>query len=755
MPPQVSLNTIRISLFRLHPKAEYEQRLIDTFARILGRENFVSFKGIGHYDLICIYKQVEPHCILFGGAIEGIRSFSTIDCICWDSDDSDKIFLDLESKPAIAISLVALNPLVSRDNGGIRNQIICDIKEAHAKELSSFYYFNSFSWGEQVILQTSESISDLWEESRFINSDLLQYALDVHSVLGINLNQVFKWEEDINTWNESIPKEYCLQWDVALVPHSNALSKFRNHITSISRSISTFKVFDVHSSFSNNFLWLKIRAESWGAAIIGIRQIRRKAQDLFTSTKLKILKSYKKSKTPPDININYLQLTEPRGLPDDSCQIIRQILDDRVARLVVEAIYTVIDAYADFPSCYVIKNIVRAERQLIEMIIKIDTDIKFLSKMSTQQWHGLFQLEAESIIQATRQRVTGLPTTREYRRLPFELPPTNVRLFIESSEFLTDRFLTCLEQKSGPYVIIDTVDGPTHSTLSISLPEHRCLSMSTYVALTHESLHYHYQFNVNIDELLNKENFQKFFNQGKMYSHFPGENDNVRLIEEIIVELLDYHFSYLGNYLDYMEEEWNFFASHIVRSYKRNFDLKDLIPYLLRTFIPKLWDIVQADRANFIDVEYPEMPSLFIATSYRLRKSLREHIETAVTNGVKHYSDLNHFKNAGALVVQLASDLELMADVLDEVFLEIKRRIVKHSDLLADMKAVANGEYKEIADNIVNGNVVNRKIKYPHLIAIGVSKKSREKFNNDEKEDSRVTKTFLMSLWNSMNLEIH
>ena len=149
------------------------------------------------------------------------------------------------------------------------------------------------------------------------------------------------------------------------------------------------------------------------------------------------------------------------------------------------------------------------------------------------------------------------------------------------------------------------------------MPEHRVLDISVYTALTHEAFHAFYL--ANTTELY--AIFDEFINSGRTISHQTTPLSRARLLEEMVVELLDFVFGYLGSYSDYMQDEWYFFSKQLNDTIKSSFAPRDLVHYILRTFITPIWlHTVENDILSVSEVI--NMPPL-------LRDLLRKHLSLA------------------------------------------------------------------------------------------------------------------------------
>jgi hypothetical protein len=413
---------------------------------------------------------------------------------------------------------------------------------------------------------------------------------------------------------------------------------------------------------------------------------------------------------------------------------IRKRFSDRVAKIVVQSILTVIDVSYDPSTEKLVYNLIRAAERLRD----IASGVKSFRKLDETRF---CLIESEMLLRATRQRLSNVPPTRENNRLPFELPPPGVRVYYESCEFVIESLMSHFDKKGDelykPFVVIDSEDNPKHTGLCVKMPEHRRGKTSVYPALSHEAFHsFVSQTDLITEQLREPISAHEFISMGlmpRMYQKF---------VEEIVVEILDCIFSFLGNFDEYMEDEWTFFARHFQDSLKENLEPKHMIFYVLRTFAVKLWSITQKEGIN---------PSRIIELRPETRNLLKKHVQDIkdiVEENCK-YTDLTFFHN---VIYKLQHDIEIIADNLDVIFYKCVGLREKKKELINKMLRYKNHpETIAKVKNVSKGYVLNDGIQYPHIFVHMVSREvSQKKYNLND--DLRASMALIMTLWNARNI---
>ena len=571
-------NSLRISFFRLHSYHEYETGLIEKLKQQLGGDRIIFFDAFGHYDKICIYESYKDHKLLFSGKIDGIKSFSTIECICWYPQKINDIINKLKNTKFVSINIFALKKAHLFKSGGLRNDIV------KSKLTTDHYYLNSFAWGEQIVLRCSNNMTTLIDETSRFNKAISDNVYEIRSIIGVYNNKNESYCHSSESEADILFEDIILEWNIELIIQSGALQKFNRAVNFVAeKTQNNFVVMETATSLSGSEIRYKISGKNWKSIRSSIKEIRLMVPDLFITTRLRILsigKTEDENDSLPDTINNNAGCNNKIYLDEEKCQRILSNLGDRVAKTVIHAVYTVTNALNDYPSCIVVESLVPAVNELIYIATE---GFQALAGNRDKNKIIRFMLsDSENILRTTRQRISGIPITRELSKLSFELPPPNVRLYIETCEFVTGELLKILSSTYKPYIIIDSMEGPQHSYLAIKLPEHMLREISVYVGLYHEAFH---SFITHSKIIINNDKLNKYI---EIPESLSPQSRKKKIIEEMIVELLNYNFTYLEDYESYMRQTWKALANYFSSPLNRSLMPQDLLKYLLRTFIIKL-----------------------------------------------------------------------------------------------------------------------------------------------------------------------
>ncbi|WP_028313511.1 hypothetical protein [Desulfatibacillum aliphaticivorans] len=785
----ISIDPIRISLYRMHPK--HEESVLKRFETKLNG-NFVAFKGLGHFDVIVVYRVAhhENDSLLFSGTIDGIRSFSNIDCVYLGSNGEENIIETLEKRRVIALNLIALHSDAIKNYGGIYSNLFQDGSK-------SMFYLNSLTWGEQVIILADENMGSLAEK---IEEKVLFHTskfIDIHTVLGVNLDEVAKIDGDTSDWEENIQENVSLKWLIDLECKADAEKVFHKSLEAQARSTSSaFSFSGPKRSFARRTLVYDLNAATWGQAIKGIRKVRQEAAEYFSSTKLLVrangeMKACSSGPTPE----GRFEPERPKRIKitGSQCKEIKENMGLNVGRQVIQAAYSVLDTAWDSPSDYAVSSLMPAVKKLLqettqkthttnyaaESIPRLDEDQRKLPRLT----------EAERLMSATRQRMAGMPITREFSRVPFELPPPGPRLYYEAAEHVADCFLRCVnkttdsskkigppdsEASSGenysPYVLIDTVDSPQFSGLAIALPYRQLLVPHMYEAITHECLHFHVGETENWKRILGSQEFKDFYRKGRI-SSFRGQTESERLrqllVEDIAVESLDFVFSYLENLAMYVNEEWSFFYKLFDQSIGTVILPKTLLPYILRTLSVSIQHEARKMQKNSRKASLVLCLKGIIANKHQLRSLIKQHIENIkdIFSGDEKLKIINNLPPS--IVVDLQHDIERLESLLCAIFNEVNGLKEEKMEVLQGMRDFTEMDVKGIITAIMNRRIVSESIQFPHIVVNNLSywintmesKHSddglpdpMDDYGNNSKETEARAKALVMSLWNSFQL---
>jgi len=444
---------------------------------------------------------------------------------------------------------------------------------------------------------------------------------------------------------------------------------------------------------------------------------------------------------------------------------MKDILGLRVARRVIEALYTVTDVSYDYPSIFLVSSLLDAAISLKKIAL---SDEKYFANINTLR--RVCVREAEYLLRATRQRLSDIPATREFSRMPFELPPSGVYLNIEVCEYVINDLINNIVDNEwkhlNHYVIVDSVDSPSTAVLPVRMPEHKLQDASFYVPLSHEAFHcivadchYFSQNETPFYRFFEKEPLRSYIDYStpiSLLKHvFSRGNQNPpkqqlkRLLEEIVVELLDFNFTYIGNFKDYMEEELSFFAQHIREGVVKKHSTTEIIDYFVRTFIVKIWD--QTIQKSISGLPSEGNPSLITKNKSELRDLLREHLKKAQEIMspdpiIRHlYQSTNLF--------EIQHDIEDMSEVLDVIFQKVweilERTKRNKNSIINKMEIFSNGrKIQENIRSIAQKKIIFENIEFPHIFIRRFSEYIRKKVKNET--DRRIaTRALLISLKNS------
>lgn len=288
----ISGEGIRIDFMRVAPESEEE--IIKQIRERFGDSEVAVFRALGHYDLIFIYSNFDQRDVFFLGSIEGIRSFSYLDCFYFSDDDSAKIIKKLLESKILASTICAMRRSFLVDTGGVDND------EIKSKLEENIFYLLSLAWGEQVFLYAGDEMNTLWNNSRDFIQWLHPKALDIHSIFGINYS-LFQESESKDSgnwdWVETIDPSFHLEWQVELKCSENAhsLNLFNKIVDNVVKnSQHKFELENRSNLISHSILKSKINGGDWMSVFESIREIRMQGTNLINSTKLLI---YQNSKT--------------------------------------------------------------------------------------------------------------------------------------------------------------------------------------------------------------------------------------------------------------------------------------------------------------------------------------------------------------------------------------------------------------------------------------------------------------------------
>lgn len=818
-------DSLRLSFFRLHPKPYYEKKLMSDLRDAFG-ENLVILNILGRYDLACIYPTILDYPMLYRKSLEGIRSFSNIDCVCWNGTTAPDQIKLMQNKKLFSIVLSAMKEDFLVKNGGIHNQYTSRLVDDKGA------YLTSLAWGEQVAILWGDTMDELWKNSRHLLNGIKNYSNDLYQHFAINMDFIAKMRDDPSLWNEAIDCSFSLFWKIDLINKNNALEEFQNRVTESRKSVKAdFNFYIKKRSATNLNLSYNVKDGTWSSLINTIREIRSRAYQVIASTRLNIYESddsspktetqlethlsdtkieittdidkpvvidaQEKAIDPVGIgdNISLVVVSDPANgnlrvdssarkityspnskfygrdtfaytvqkkdggispvvsvdvsvklsvtvkdilLTADQCESIQKKYPIRVAKIIIQAIYSITDIAFDPSMAHLSNRLIFAAKQLIDIITGVKPYHKFSANLQVLD-------EAETLMRAARQRLANIPPTRDMSKLPFEMPPPGVRIIYEACEFVIDSLLNLFNKPNfriyKPYVLIDSVDNPKHTPLSIKIPDHMRGNLAVYPPISHEIFH-SLAFQSGIRDELPRD----YIVHGRDNIINTTQIDRLKIIEEIFVEILDFIFSFNGNYDLYKEAQWVFFANHFKKTLKDELQKSSICNCLLRTFSVKLWQET-TDEYN--------KPSEMLSERPKIREMLRAHIDYVKEIIYQHCNPRNLLYFFNNITHQIQAELDSMREVLDLVWRRCNYVIEEQETNIKEISEYAKSdELDEITNMILDGFVVNRKIQYPHVLIHNIAMVFRNK-EYKESMETRTTMAMLLSLWNSRNIRHH
>lgn len=275
---------IRIDFMRVAPEAE--ENIVKTVRQRLNSQEVAVFKALGHYDLIFVYSRFHERDVFFSGSIDGIRSFSFLDCFYFSDTQALEIISKLSKCRLLASTICAMDPRFLAKTSGVDNVTI------KKKIKNSMFNLITLSWGEQVFLCPHDEMLALWKENQEFIQWLHPRTVDIHSIFGINYSLIEDLESQVALgwrWDESIDPSFCLEWQVELKCKFGvrSLEVFNNLVNDIfEKSNCGFSMEGVAHLFSQSSLKCRVFGPDWGSVIKQIRNIRKEATDTINSTKL-------------------------------------------------------------------------------------------------------------------------------------------------------------------------------------------------------------------------------------------------------------------------------------------------------------------------------------------------------------------------------------------------------------------------------------------------------------------------------------
>ncbi len=829
---QINPRGLRLSFFRLEPTSDnkvVEELQKNLTARVREKiaddgenekkngetakgedDHIVFFHVIGHYDILAVHSPKYHNQILFGGSIKGIRSFSSLYCLCEPTPSPREIIDRLRSWQTLAVMTFSLRKDVLAE-GGIHNPVIAEVLKGVGIE---GIYLNSLTWNEQVLLIRADTLGALVSRYQALLGFLKNKVIDHHSILAVEMKAL----ADPLTATAPVEHFLHLEWLVKL-KYAYSFERFFEIIESTARDCGIQIAGNYTRIYRSEVIVVFVDQKkqdgdapntssesglTWGAIFNFIKNVRERAYPELLSTRLFVLKDWNdgpgKDEIVPSVNGEGAAGPENsvvEGISDDlidddtslleqihlsgkECEEIqKKVKDHAIAETIVKALYTLADAANEYPAREAVRSLIPPAVELKKMALRIgEAYVREVEKEVERCFNGAIYM-----LSAVQKRLGALPPTREFSRVPFEIPLPGMRIFYEGCEFVIESLRSAFDPllvekfnkdkiiqgrrsdaiRPGEYILpkcyvhIDTADGPSYGPLAILIPDKMLDIPECFTALSHEFFHVVVE-SLNIDEITAVSSFVKFSNPR---SYPNTEIAKHKLITEICVEVLDFVYSYLCDFNLYMEDEWTFFASNLRRSYLEVTVRDHIVYYLLRTFAVRLW---REKYLNGGSSNVPESPlkydpvSVSLEVPRQLRRCIATHIERAaeISREVPRYMgtgvnipDEERFPFDQIKVFDLQHDIMEMAPALDDMFDMIWRLVRDGRDYLDRLRAFDNDpESTNIVDLIFRGQVSNCRIEYPHLLPIRVARKVREVKANTE-DQRKVSYALILSLWNA------
>ncbi len=770
--PNLCKEELKISFFKLSPGPRIESKLKKDLIEAVGSPNNIStYKALGIYDVITFYPKNLEDEVRNRGTIYGIRGFTSDEGICWGENNPGYIIDDLNSKRFLCIISTALLPSSSTNNYGLYRVDIAEIANA-----SQAIYLNSTSHPDQKIIVAENSMEELKNKTINILTKIRPFSLDLNATLGINLNFIEAVErgEAGEDWNENISAGYDVRWKVKFWPQvkqklsSTEIKEILNNTTA-----PTLECDNPYYSFDLNEIVFPIKKGEWSTLIKNIRRVRNKYRASISSTSLTVRINDQILNLPSG---NLANVATPKEydfkLSKRECSRIVKNLGSRIGNIIIQALYAISNLHATGLAVqFALESLSRSAEYLKKLSLydskKMDFDPTYLQMVCLE--------EADRIIKSVRQRTGTMPSSRDYNFVSFDIPPINVRLYCEACQLIVEKICNELAAINHyvPHVIFEDVDYPEHALLSVILPVHIKDSLHLFTAISHESLH------VIVQSTVDKYNFPvtkeifRYIEDGSSAFYDKKDTDRNKFITEVLVEMLDYEITYLGDENDYTNHIWTFFAHHFIHLVRRKMKPTDLIKYIIRTFIVFLYHTIKDNKQKKDYASGPLSISSYLEVPSLLRAELTRYIDKCfricsaaidlIPEENRDLIDEDHFINlrngiwsTKRELFKIQAYLESMSYAIESAF-EIISALVhnggKFNLAVKQMKEWRDSpEFAEFVTSINNGIPIFSAIKYPHLLATKVVDNAIKNAANYANQ-STISRALLISLYNAHSFD--
>ena len=742
---------LKLNLFRLRPGKKSEATLIDSLSRRIAKlssdydltEQLIAFKTFGYYDILTFYRTEYEESVLQGGTIPDIRDYSSLDCFTYKFTSADALSTISKSSFIVTV-LVTLERSQLAHNGGLVNNIILDNMPKKSIVL------NSTSWADQVVIITSDTFRDVIEKSNGFVKAICSAVVDIRLLYGISLGLCEAIDSDDAVLDESFDGVYEIEWELKFNANHKILleiiEKFKQNELGNIQAIGTTDPY----SFTLRFVSGKL-----GKLLAVIRSCREYYSNEIENSKMRIrisdptlLFDSCDSHDFIENNVNLLSLS------DKECTSITEHHGDRIGTYIIQALHTITNAQSGYYTKVAIGNLSASAEALKSMALLQKSDVNLEDRIVKQACLD----NSQRIITSVRQRLSWFPTTREYSHIPFQSPPSNMRMFYESCEFIISSLLSNWDDKIcyKPFVLIDSVRQPLHSYLCVTMPVHILNKLYIYTGLTHEGLHSFVQgINISgngIGTFGSTREIDKFYREiDRNRSTFSGYA-HFLMFNEMITEICDLELCYLGDYSDYQREVWHFFRLHIRNDISRPSLDKRIIHYLIRTYLVQMWAELSSMHNNTHDEKiqkcYEELSNL-----RKLRSRFRDHIND-IAKLVTSNSDYNVPHSIINQINDISMSIYLQRNVIRDVYsrIFITMNNFQFDNLKTNMQRWLEEYGKNVINSIYNGEILNTQIRYPHLLPSLLSAKAQNDPHINEEQESNIVICFIASIWNAFNL---
>lgn len=806
---EITLNKegLKFSFFKLDLLEESEINLYSHYNKLINegtaeQGRLACSAVFGLYDNLCVIRKSDEKKIQKGGTISGVQAFSEVDCYFDRTQNPSTIIQNIRKFKCTMFISATLRPDELYEHGIFVN---LNLNKFFLHDEVFFAHGRSLSWGEQILILCTNSIQLLLELTRKLMLDLKNKTLDTHTIL--TLSSPFVSGADENKLNNDILGDNeVLEWEIQIKRGLGGCAAIYKQMSSLADGNKNIPTKYSEASFSvtgDKQIYRFTSGARWSDILKLIRHVRYGESPSIIGSTLNLRFLDWKAPAPPVdsrfvrlIKIEKNILLKRLVLRASTIERIQKNLGWRVGYIVVQAIYTVYDAASQFPKYYLMRQLVHASITLFHMAISkpgSDSDKNKLIRNC--------QGEALDIMNAVRQRLSGIPVTREGAKTAFETPPPSLRIHYEALEYIPMCILSLFEAAKPlgstkayvqdwivwpqgrvkkiqkPYIMVtNNLEAPGHKLLKIYLPEHRISDIANFSAISHEAMHHYatWLLSAVIDDLRVQENLKRICSLPSL-SQGRSLNKLERLVHEFLVEILNFEITYLSNINKFIKGEWCNVLYRLLTSRGPTSNTNDhLYIHIVRLFVVVFWS--DLSKNNILGGEAWSINRFknAISDSSSLRGVIREKF-TLLRNITKEFISYHHrylslvhkpeniklFERH--LSISLSNDkisniqftLQNFSETLSVIFERFwdlfSRTSIRSS--LSEMKNSLDS-IDDLANNIMDGRVQNVKIQFPHLLVQAIFSKLLipSKTQANYKIHEKITTALLLTLWNAWNI---